>query len=368
MYIYPKVIKKRMKKLYRYRPLSDFLFKELFYQEIYLASYYELNDPLDMNVNIDFRTTEREAIKYLLYFISACQFDLESYDNIEKIKYQINNYPEYLKQQTNQESLEKKIIEKINQTKNHVTIEIITDIIIAAIKETNSNFYFDATKFKSEIEDFSCKFLRNSYVCCFSETNDNFLMWSHYANKHSGVCMEFTIKDNAFPFELTGYRNRNNNKYQRDVSKWELQHFIYWEHIYKVDYKKEQSYINFYDFIPVFENQNDCDLIGLSKNWTHKYAHNLQNNFLIKLAGWAYEKEWRIISINFGKPLFPENRIKHYPIECLSAIYFGYHTPEEVKERIFKIINSKHHNIKYYSSKLTGNNKIEFEEWLYELE
>jgi hypothetical protein len=31
-------------KIYKYRPLSDFLFKELFYNEIYFASYPELND------------------------------------------------------------------------------------------------------------------------------------------------------------------------------------------------------------------------------------------------------------------------------------------------------------------------------------
>ncbi|WP_418537050.1 DUF2971 domain-containing protein, partial [Odoribacter laneus] len=207
-----------MQKLYRYRPLSDFLFKELFYQEIYLASYHELNDPLDINARIDFRTTELEDVKYLLYFISKSQFDLKFYDGIDKLKPQIDAYHKYLEQQADQEIFEKKIVEKISQLTGCITIGRITEIISVAIKETNSNFYFDSTKFKNEVEDFSCKFLRNSYVSCFSESNDNFLMWSHYASKHSGVCLEFTVKDNTFPLELVGRRKKNDDKYYERLS------------------------------------------------------------------------------------------------------------------------------------------------------
>ena len=30
-------------------------------------------------------------------------------------------------------------------------------------------------------------------ICCFSKNCDNLLMWSHYANKHTGMCLEFDI-------------------------------------------------------------------------------------------------------------------------------------------------------------------------------
>lgn len=32
-------------------------------------------------------------------------------------------------------------------------------------------------------------------VCCFSKNNNNILMWSHYANDHKGVCLEFDVPD-----------------------------------------------------------------------------------------------------------------------------------------------------------------------------
>ena len=33
--------------------------------------------------------------------------------------------------------------------------------------------------------------LRNAAVSCFSLRKDNTLMWSHYADKHSGICLQF---------------------------------------------------------------------------------------------------------------------------------------------------------------------------------
>ena len=49
-------------KLYRYRPITELLFKELLHQEIYLASYLELNDPLDLTTSLDFRPNASDVI------------------------------------------------------------------------------------------------------------------------------------------------------------------------------------------------------------------------------------------------------------------------------------------------------------------
>lgn len=34
-------------------------------------------------------------------------------------------------------------------------------------------------------------------ISCFSERNDSILMWSYYANKHTGVCLEFDIASDS---------------------------------------------------------------------------------------------------------------------------------------------------------------------------
>ncbi len=56
-------------KLYKYRPLTDFLFKELFYQEIYFSCYSELNDPLDLSARIEFSPKNEKQVSYLVWFI-----------------------------------------------------------------------------------------------------------------------------------------------------------------------------------------------------------------------------------------------------------------------------------------------------------
>ena len=123
--------------------------------------------------------------------------------------------------------------------------------------------------------------------------------------------------------------------------------------------------INFYDFIPVFENEHNCDLIGLSKPWTHEFAHLLQCAFSTKTIPWEYEKEWRAIEINFGKSKETEDRIRHFPIECLSAIYFGNRTPKGTKNRIFKLFNSMGKKINYFDTCPTDGRDLEFISWEY---
>ena len=45
----------------------------------------------------------------------------------------------------------------------------------------------------------SFKKMRNSViVACFGSSFDNILMWSHYASKHKGACIEFEIDDDDF--------------------------------------------------------------------------------------------------------------------------------------------------------------------------
>ena len=54
-------------KLYRYRPLNAFLFKELLYQEAYYATSDELNDPLDLNRPVNFYTNSINDVQCLAY-------------------------------------------------------------------------------------------------------------------------------------------------------------------------------------------------------------------------------------------------------------------------------------------------------------
>jgi hypothetical protein len=37
--------------------------------------------------------------------------------------------------------------------------------------------------------------LKNMGVSCFSETGDNMLMWSHYADCHQGICVAYNLNE-----------------------------------------------------------------------------------------------------------------------------------------------------------------------------
>ena len=88
-----------MNKLYKYRPLSEFLFKELKYNELYFASYPELNDPLDLSTRINFKPKDKNQLRYLLSFlIKTSIFEKEYVKDMvklyqdEKMKDDICNY------------------------------------------------------------------------------------------------------------------------------------------------------------------------------------------------------------------------------------------------------------------------------------
>ena len=109
-----------------------------------------------------------------------------------------------------------------------------------AVKSPDKESREEAKKFK--------KYMAYRYcILCFSKVWRNPLLWSHYANRHKGIAIEFTIKDSiALPIK---YRK---NRYVLNSNK---------------DNKQNTSY-------------NKRDIEGL---------------WLTKFDGWRYEEEIRII-------------------------------------------------------------------------
>lgn len=44
-------------------------------------------------------------------------------------------------------------------------------------------------------------------VCCFSKNMDNYLMWSHYADGHRGVCLEWEVDQDVEGLKDVSYSN-----------------------------------------------------------------------------------------------------------------------------------------------------------------
>ena len=102
-------------------------------------------------------------------------------------------------------------------------------------------------------------------ICCFSEVNDDILMWSHYADKHQGVCVEFRPRYHEDPFAR----------------------------IVQVTYPQK------YPSIKLCEEDR------------------IEEMFAAKSKHWEYEKEWRVILAESA-----DSSQKIYPDE-ISGIIFG---------------------------------------------
>jgi len=117
-------------------------------------------------------------------------------------------------------------------------------------------------------------------VFCFSEVWDSILMWSHYADSHSGYCVEYNV-------------NTMSNL-KKNI-------------LYPVIYSSNRTEIT----DDIINGSNNCGLISLVE----------------KSDAWKYEKEWRLIK--------PANKIeKLYFREEIKSIILGNRCSKKDLEKV----------------------------------
>jgi Protein of unknown function (DUF2971) len=129
--------------------------------------------------------------------------------------------------------------------------------------------------------------MRNVYglakILCFSEIDDNILMWSHYAEQHRGLVLKFRhMEDSA------------------------------WGAAMPVIYTKEMPrLVEEDDLINMLGGQFSIDPVEVA-----------QRTVYTKALDWAYEREWRIW---FGRGRSKGDAYEDLPFdpEELEAVYFG---------------------------------------------
>lgn len=339
-------------KLYKYRPLNELLFKELYYQEIYFSTLSGLNDPFDLNARIEFTPSGQNEIYFLVHLIFRRSLEV-FFENPDEAK---NNTDirNFLNDKNQQEHFVIQLYSKLLDCKKS-TFFISLDNLIEVVSSLSAKMgvKIDTRALASEIKRITAIFLENSSVTCFSEEYDNFLMWSHYSSNHSGVCLEFSFDTpQGFPFQKRPTKKQN----------MKTKEIIYFDKILPVSYQREQPHINFFDLVPILSSEYDVDVMHKSKNWVHCYAEKIVDCFSRKTLPWKYEKEWRAIQIDF-RPNDPEDRIRHYSLERLTGIYFGLRTPENAKKRIINIFKSSKHDLKYFQCQPSNSRDLGVAEW-----
>lgn len=137
-------------------------------------------------------------------------------------------------------------------------------------------------------------------ILCLSKNPESILMWSHYADSHSGVLVEFD-EENEF------FNQLNISSENKDIDKFHGKAL-------PVNYRRSRPRFEYFD-----------------KSWP--------DIFFTKSIDWAYEEEHRMLM-----PLSKANRVvneKIYlfeiPEKAFKAVYFGVNFP---KEKIIETIES----------------------------
>ncbi|MBN1968780.1 MAG: DUF2971 domain-containing protein, partial [Candidatus Delongbacteria bacterium] len=165
------------------------------------------------------------------------------------------------------------------------------------VEQLISEYLQDPEKFINDHKQCMQEKKQNDYgVCCFSEKCNNLLMWSHYGDKHKGICLGF------------------NTKMDKDF-------FLY---PFKVDYPSKFPTYNY------FENKFDKKIL---------YT---QFHFATKSKDWKYEKELRIVKYNKirGKIQFKK--------EIICEVIFGYKTDKEIIKKVLKLFERYNYNVRFY--------------------
>lgn len=242
------------KYFFKYMSINQYLYESISNQTLWFSSYLKFNDPFEAKKPIAHGSDEATIENFLRMSID-------------------NN--------------------GINESNNYV---------LKKIAEWKENPMIVEKEIKSDIERQFC----NLGICCFSEIKDDILMWSHYANGHKGVCLEFDIS-NELLFKDT--YNPNN---------------IY---PYKINYPVDNTFQKLFDpsILP---------------------EESLLGYLVTKSNRWQYEQELRIFG-QCGTRKFNHN--------CLSAIYFGTSVDKDQKKAIINICSKIYPNINFYQMSINEN-------------
>ena len=311
-----------------------------------MATYAELNDPQDLSCSVNFHSTDVEAVKALAYFI--CKQLIHAH-GIEKFATIHKN------ELITTEKLSAFLLSAFQATHDS---EVLVDQLASLIHQyydTNVNSSFSSfngpnpSELMNELEKVIGKFSNNSSVACFTTTFDNFLMWSHYANGHNGVCIGYeTEKEETDKCNITCVVGPNSEGKEIEFPL----------EIDRVKYSGSVPPIDFYEFCHAFINEGDTDLMNLSKSRWHPYADYIKKIFLHKLDPWSYEQEWRLANVEF-KESMPEDKMFKYANNALKTVYFGVNSDVYSQLRIYNILGD---SVTYYKCKLNGSNNLYSEE------
>lgn len=258
-----------MSKMYKYTSLSSAI-KIIKSGKVLLNKPSKFNDPFDCAFSSD-EKDEKNSLN-LLFNYSAIKmvFDLVNNEKLVLTKKQKTIFDVI--------RFEFKIIKKLlNINPYYSKIPIINGFVNSIIKskpELKIDLDQIGETFKKTIHEKIGDIKDNTLISCFSKRNDSILMWSHYADSHRGVCLEFETPN------------------QKEFA--------------EVEYTNKRPTIKMYN---LFSTYIAHDFIGKPiEAEGFKYAKDLIKPFFVKSTDWSYEEEIRCL---FSTKTYKKDRISY---------------------------------------------------------
>lgn len=245
-------------KLYKYRPFGVNSLRAITEAEVFYARPTSFNDPLDCDPTIDM-DIDRVHLERLLYrMLLQRKSDEEARQDIGYLRYMSSEYGDYRTEP---------------DVENYLKRMVTNDI-------------------KRELD----REMGDKGVLSLSATWQSGLMWSHYADEHRGICIEYDTRDQVHTrLKKVDYKGQRAIK-ASELFRWKV----------KEDTEAEQRVLKTY--------------------------------FYTKSGEWRYEREWRDVSDGNG--------VNDVPFR-MTAILFGQRCNSAVVTSIVKLLND-HPEIKIW--------------------
>lgn len=220
------------------------------------------------------------------------------------------------------DALAEAILDRRAEPRLGLTAEVLATLPLDLTRETlyglkrdlltqlASGYFVEAHRQAAEGQS---KYFQDNFVFCVTETNDNLLMWSHYANEHTGVVFKIKCIEEKQSL-LCG--------------------------ALKVKYE---------DRYPIYGTANDWK--NLISSGLIRDRNKLYNDLILtKSSDWRYEKEWRMV---FPRP---EDGGKKFVLLCfhpeeIESIFLGCRISEENKIDLMALVKNQYPWVKVFQAR-----------------
>lgn len=265
-------------KLYKYRPFSNQVLDQLVFDQLFFSDPRKFNDPLDTKpaLSCDLQEEDLENILRRLVEQRSCDEMREATKKIKHIgSWTIKNEGDY------SQKYAMRIIKEIRYNATNPDYE----------NTENPNKFLLGREIEEELLG-----RYNKGIVCLAESPRCPLMWSHYGDQHKGLCIGYSIPEDAKSMP------------------------------HKIDYDASDRFIKASDVEAMLNGDNDA-------------LQRVDQAVLLRKANsWKYEKEWRLMG-SCG--------VQDSPLE-LEEVIFGMRCPSSVRYVVVKALANRCRPVKFF--------------------